>query len=233
MDLLGNNLEDLFNYCERKFSLKTVLVIAYELMCRIEAIHCRGHLVHRDIKPENFLIGRGRDRHTVYLIDFGLSKQYCSPQTGRHIPLRTGYSLTGTARYASIHAHEGLELSRRDDLISIGYVLVYFLKGRLPWQGLYGQSNDEKYRVIHDKKKQTTLEELCDGIPQAFRKYLEYVSALAFEQTPDYVLLKSIFKQLFLDSKFTYDSLLYDWELLASQRRDASQPSPQPILTNT
>lgn len=165
MDLLGKSLEDLFNYCDRKFSLKTVLVIAYELVCRIETIHNKGKLVHRDIKPENFLMGRGRDRHTVYVIDFGLSKQFCNPRTGRHISARTGYSLTGTARYASIHAHEGKELSRRDDLISIGYVLVYFIKGALPWQGLHGSTSEEKYRLIYEKKQSTSLPELCEGIP--------------------------------------------------------------------
>jgi serine/threonine protein kinase len=107
MDLLGRSLEDLFNYCDRKFSLKTVLVLSYELINRIETIHNRGKLVHRDIKPENFLMGRGRDRHTVYVIDFGLAKLYQNPKTGRHIPIKEGYSLTGTARYASVNAHHG------------------------------------------------------------------------------------------------------------------------------
>jgi serine/threonine protein kinase len=165
MDLLGKSLEDLFNYCERKFTLKTVLVIAYELICRIETVHNKGRLVHRDIKPENFLMGRGRDRHTVYVIDFGLSKQYCNPRSLRHISQRGGYSLTGTARYASVNAHLGLELSRRDDLMSVGYVLVYFLKGILPWQGLHGSTSEEKYRLIFEKKQQTTLVSLCEGLP--------------------------------------------------------------------
>jgi serine/threonine protein kinase len=107
MDLLGRSLEDLFNFCNRKFTLKTVLVLAYELMCRIEVIHSKGKLIHRDIKPENFLMGRGRDRHTVYVIDFGLAKLYQNPHTGRHIPFKQGYSLTGTARYASVNAHLG------------------------------------------------------------------------------------------------------------------------------
>lgn len=107
MDLLGRSLEDLFNYCNRKFSLKTVLVLAYELMCRIETIHNKGKIVHRDIKPENFLMGRGRDRHTVYIIDFGLAKLFQNPRTGKHLPRKQGYSLTGTARYASVNAHLG------------------------------------------------------------------------------------------------------------------------------
>ena len=108
MELLGRSLEDLFNYCGRRFSLKTVLLLAYELVCRIETVHAQGLLLHRDIKPENFLMGRGRDRHTVYIIDFGLAKHYSNPRTGQHNPCRSGHSLTGTARYASINAHNGL-----------------------------------------------------------------------------------------------------------------------------
>lgn len=107
MDLLGRSLEDLFNYCGRKFSLKTVLLISYELISRIETVHSRGKLVHRDIKPENFLLGRGRDRHTIFIIDFGLAKLFENPNTARHILMRKGYSLTGTARYASVNAHQG------------------------------------------------------------------------------------------------------------------------------
>jgi serine/threonine protein kinase len=108
MDLLGRSLEDLFNFCERRFSLKTVLIIAFELISRAETIHTRGHLVHRDIKPENFLVGRGRDRHTIYMIDFGLAKLFQNPKSGKHIPPKDGYSLTGTARYASLNAHHGI-----------------------------------------------------------------------------------------------------------------------------
>ncbi len=107
MDLLGKSLEDLFNYCGRQFSLKTVLLLAHEMVSRVECLHLKG-FTHRDIKPENFLMGRGRDRHTVYLIDFGLAKYFKNPVGGKHISLRDGHSLTGTARYASINAHDGL-----------------------------------------------------------------------------------------------------------------------------
>jgi len=218
MDLLGRSLEDLFNYCNRSFSLKTVLVLAYELICRMEIIHTKGELIHRDIKPENFLMGRGRERHTVFVIDFGLAKLYRNPRTKVHIPRKEGYSLTGTARYASINAHLGYELSRRDDLISIGYVLIYFLKGGLPWQGMNGKTSEEKYRTILEKKLSTDLPTLCSDLPGEFLQYLQYVTTLRFDEAPDYTFMKNIFKGLFLANKFTYDNILYDWEVLHAQR---------------
>ncbi len=107
IDLLGKSLEDLFNLCGRKFSLKTVLMLADQLLCRMEVIHTRCY-IHRDIKPDNFLMGRGAHRHLVFVIDFGLAKLYRDTRTHRHIPYKEGKSLTGTARYASINTHSGI-----------------------------------------------------------------------------------------------------------------------------
>lgn len=133
MDLLGPSLEDLFSLCKRQFSLKTTLMLADQMITRIEFLHLKTFM-HRDQKPDNYCIGRGRRKSTVYLIDYGLSKRFMVG--GTHIPYREHKALTGTARYCSINTHLGIEQSRRDDLESLGYIFVYFLKGSLPWQGI-------------------------------------------------------------------------------------------------
>jgi casein kinase 1 len=131
IELLGPSIEDLFAYCGRKLSLKTVLLLADQLIQRIERLHERGY-IHRDLKPENILIGLEDNASTLFLIDYGLAKKWKVPN-GQHIPYKDGKSLTGTARYASANTHLGVEQSRRDDLEGAGYVLLYMLKGELPW----------------------------------------------------------------------------------------------------
>ena len=143
IELLGPSLEDMFVYCGRKLSLKTVLLLAEQLISRIETMHKRGY-IHRDLKPENILMGLEDNASTLFLIDYGLAKKW-KLNNGDHIPIREGKSLTGTARYASAATHLGIEQSRRDDLEGAGYVLLYLLKGELPWQGLRARNKEDKY----------------------------------------------------------------------------------------
>jgi casein kinase 1 len=158
---------------------RTVLMIADQTLLRIEYIHSKS-FIHRDIKPDNFLMGLGRRSNIVYIIDFGLAKRYRDPKTHVHIMYRENKHLTGTPRYASINNHLGIEQSRRDDLESLGYVFMYFLRGSLPWQGLRANTKKQKYQKIMEKKMATPIDLLCKGFPDEFRIYFEYCRALRF-----------------------------------------------------
>ena len=221
LDLLGPSLEGLFNTCHRKFSIKTTLYLADQMISRIEYVHNKSFL-HRDIKPDNFLIGTGIRSNLLYIIDFGLAKKYRDLKTGKHIPFREGKSLTGTARYASISTHAGFEQGRRDDLECIGYVLMYFLRGSLPWQGIDTRNRDEKYKRIFDIKSGTSLEELCKGFPEEFSIYLNYCKSLKFEDQPDYTYIKRIFKTLQVRLNYETDNL-FDWVIINNSNKSKSR----------
>ena len=211
MDLLGPSLEDLFNYCDRKFSVKTVLMLADHMISRIEFVHLKN-FIHRDIKPDNFLMGRGDNASRVHVIDFGLAKKYRDPSTHNHIPYRENKSLIGTARYVSVNTHLGYEQSRRDDMESLGYVFMYFLRGSLPWQGIKANNRKKRYDEIHAKKMKTSIEELCAGYPKEFNMYMTYVKNLKFDERPDYAYLRKLFRDLFFREGHEYD-LIFDWTI--------------------
>lgn len=168
------------------------------------------------LEPDNFLIGKGAHSRFVYMIDFGLSKRYKSTRSGLHIPYRENKSLTGTARYASISSHNGIEQSRRDDLESIGHVIIYLCKGKLPWQGLKAKTKHKKYEKIRDTKMRTKIPSLCKGLPRAFAEYLGYVRGLAFVEDPDYTYMRGLFRTLFKEKQYEFD-YKYDWDLLESE----------------
>jgi len=222
MDLLGPSLEDLFNFCGRKFTMKTTLLVADQMVARIEYVHNKL-FIHRDIKPDNFLMGIGPHCNKIFLIDFGLAKKYMDNRTRTHIPYREDKNLTGTARYAAINAHLGIEQSRRDDMESLGYVLMYFNRGgHLPWQGLKAANKKQKYEKISEKKMSTPIEVLCKGFPAEFAMYLNYCRGLRFEEAPDYMYLRQLFRILFRTLNYDYD-YTFDWTLL---RQKASQYNP-------
>ena len=212
MEFLGPNLGQLLNYCgKKKFTLGTVCLIAMQLLNRIEFIH-KKHFLHRDIKPENICIGNEDKTNILFLIDYNLSKRFKDNKSQQHIPYRENRNFVGTARYASINAHLGVELSRRDDLLNIGYLLVYLVKGILPWQGFNGEN---KLTKIMEKKIQISNELLCNSLPNEFVHYLNYCKNLKFEERPDYDFLKGLFGRLLglviTNFNIRRNELIFDW----------------------
>jgi serine/threonine protein kinase len=209
MELLGKSIEDYLVKCKGKFSVKTTVMIGYQMVERLEFIHNK-HIIHRDIKPENFVFGRGQNENILYLLDFGLAKKYRSSKNLQQFPFRTGKKLTGTARYASINALSGCSQSRRDDLESVGYVLMYLLRGSLPWQGLKVYGKEDKYQKILQKKKETPVEELCKGFPEEFAMLINNVKKLSYTDDPDYGYLRSLLEKIMKDNSHEFD-YLWDW----------------------
>ena len=240
-ELLGKSLEDIFNANGKPFSLKTVCVLGIEMINRIQYIHSKNY-IHRDIKPDNFMTGRGTNEKKIYIIDFGLAKKFYSVSKGQHIKFITGKHLIGTARYCGRNAHRGFEQGRRDDIESIGYVLMYFLLGQLPWQGLKVKKNEDQFEKIAQKKYTTSFEELTAGQPEEFLLYFKHVDNLEFEDKPNYVYLIGLFqniidrfcKDCFYDFDWKKDSYSYysremknyrksvDISLIVNKNKDAS-----------
>ncbi|KIK96757.1 hypothetical protein PAXRUDRAFT_32198 [Paxillus rubicundulus Ve08.2h10] len=204
LDLLGPSLKDLFNFCNCKFSLKTVTLLTEQLISHIEFIHS-CNLVHCDIKPDNFLMGIGDEGNQVNVIDFGLAQIFHDHKTHLHIPYRENKNLAGTAHYTSINMHLGVKQVCCDDLESLAYMLMYFLHGTLPWQGLNAATEKEKYLCIMEKKMSTSIDALCGRFPDKFSIFLSYMHALLFDNEPNYTYLHRLFCDLFICKGFKYD----------------------------
>ncbi len=206
----------------------------------MEHFHNKCYL-HRDVKPDNFVIGIGDSVGTVFLIDYGLAKRYRDANTMVHISYRDHKKLTGTTRYASLNTHLGAEQSRRDDLECLAHTLIYLLKGDLPWQGMLARNKQEKYDKIRDKKMNTPVETLCNGLDPEFGIFLTYCRSLKFEEKPDYSRLHKLFRDLYYrkkyDAHFEFDwirlklgtTLPEDRDMSSSDSNQAeNEPTPPP-----
>ena len=224
MDLLGPSLEDLFEFCGRSFDMKTVMMLADQMISRLEFLHAMNYL-HRDLKPENFVMGLGKKAHHVYIIDMGLAKKFRDSKTGAHIPYIDGKSLTGTARYVSINTHLGIQQSRRDDMEALAIVLIYFARGGLPWQGVKCPTKQAKYERIKMLKMQISSQTLCEKLPNAFLVFLMYTRSLGFEESPDYTRCRKLFSDAMDEHNMDMD---YDfaWLKLSTKNRETNKDQP-------
>ena len=213
MDLLGPNLDTIMNKLPNKnslkrFSFKTSLMIMIQCLERLKSLHEKG-IIHRDIKPENFVIGPKNKERIIYLIDFGLSKKISKDKI---IPtVKADRNIIGTMRYISMNTHQGYEQGKRDDLESLFYIIIYFIKGELPWQNIKTKSKAEKYSKIFEiKKKVTENGDLVEGLPLEMAKILEYILGLNFFEKPNYLLIKNAV-EIMLNNFNLSNDLQFDW----------------------
>ena len=223
MPLLGRSLLDIFILKNKPVNLNDISSVSIQILDRIEWVHS-NNIVYRDIKPENFLFGY-KDKDTLYLIDFGLCRKFKSSKTGKHIPPKSLGKFTGTSRYASVYAMAGNEQSRRDDIESIGYMIIFFMKKKLPWQGIKGNSYKDCYHKLYLMKKHIKLEDLCRGLPKEIIDYMYYARYLKFEQEPDYNYLKNLFKIILKRNEVTFDDYILSWCRYESMNNDNKDSS--------
>ncbi len=195
-DLLGPNIQDIMDNIEgKKFTMKSTLILTEQMLKRLRDLHEKG-IIHRDMKPENFVIGKGKNEKLIYMIDFGLSRHYLIEKTQQHIPMKSDRAIVGTLRYISMNCHEGLEVSRRDDLESLAYMMIHFVIGELPWMGIKAKSLGEKYKRVYEKKQETVPDDICKILPDEMKSFLQHILNLEFEEKPNYDYLEGLIKSL-------------------------------------
>lgn len=200
MELLGPDLSTLWKWCNKNWKRSTIIHIAIQCIGILRELHKKG-IIHRDIKPQNLVVGSWPSNpQTIYLIDYGLSMQWCDvnkkPHSRRHPKDDLSGRITGTAKYCSMNAHHR-DYTRRDDIISLGYVLLFFLrKGKLPWGSLQGSNTRIRNNKIFEMKKAITIKELCRNLPNEFQAYMEYAYSLTRDEEPGYDSLIKLFQTL-------------------------------------
>eukprot|EP00929_Paragymnodinium_shiwhaense_P109385 TRINITY_DN75794_c0_g1_i1.p1 TRINITY_DN75794_c0_g1~~TRINITY_DN75794_c0_g1_i1.p1 ORF type:complete len:477 (-),score=88.46 TRINITY_DN75794_c0_g1_i1:65-1495(-) len=207
MELLGGSLQVLLERVGGRFSVETTCYLAVQMLTTVEFVHSKD-IIHRDIKPQNFAMGIAEKRNTVHMIDFGLAKSFRDREARQHIPFRTGRPFVGTMRFASIGAQQGCEVSRRDDVQAIGYVLVYMLRGWLPWQGVRGETKEARRQQVLILKEEATEKDLAQNCPKEFELFLRSAARLRFEQTPAYESFRAHFQGL-IEQR---GGAVFDWQ---------------------
>ena len=235
MEVLGKSLEDLKELLpNKKMSIPCVCKLSYQMLQILEHIH-KKYYIHRDIKPDNFLMGIGPNNKFLYIIDLGFAKPYRDLSTLAHIPMTKGQGITGTSRFASINTLSGYTQSRRDDLESLAYVIIYLATGSLPWANIKGTNKDDLYNKILNCKIKTTTESLCQGLPKQFEEYVKYVKNMTYEQDPDYNYLKNLFLNTLnkergkMDFKYDWDDRINDLNtFIPNNENVGAVPAPTP-----
>ena len=207
-NLLGKSIYNIWLEKEKKFNIKDTCMFAIQALERVEYVHSKNYL-HRDIKPANFLVGNP-DQSQIYLIDFGNARKYRSSRTGKHLPFSRNYKIYGTTIFLSLNVLKGIEQTRKDELESLGLVIIYLYKGYLPWSNYKFKDIFQALEKIKAIKENLSMKQLCHGLPIEMFEYMNYIKNMSFEDTPDYRYLQSLFLNI-LKKIGEKNDLFFSW----------------------